>query len=117
MNENGYAASTRAVGTSLTTTSATTLYTANGGNMRERVNAIRVSNVTGTDATVTLTWTDAASATTFSIETGTTVPANGSIFVRPIDLPLSKDDTIKATAGTANALHVIVLLTESGRSS
>lgn len=108
-------ASTRAEGTSLTTTNATTVYTAIGGNMREMLNAVFVSNVTGTDATVTVVWTNDADSADYSLATGMTVPANGSVWLRPIGLPLASGDLIKVTAGTSDALDVIVMLSELGR--
>lgn len=107
--------STRAIGAVLTNTSQTTVYTAVGNNMLEMLLAVLVSNVTGTAATITIEWTDASAAATYSITTATTVPANGNVWIRPIDLPLAASDAIKATAGTGNALHVILMLNEQAR--
>lgn len=109
------AESNRAEGVILTTTTATTVYTAIGGNTTEFLNAVLAANVTATDATLTIEWTDASAAATYALVTATTVPARGSVWLRPLGLPLSKDDAVKATAGTANALHVIALIGERGR--
>lgn len=109
--------STQAVGTKLTTTTQTTVYTADtaNGNMHEVLIAVLVANVTSTDATVTVEWTDASAADTYSLATGMTVPANGTVWLRPINMPLDDADAIKATAGTANALHVVTMVNEKAR--
>lgn len=107
--------STQAVGSKLTTTTQTTVYTALGGNMREMLIAVLITNVTSSDATVTIEWTDASAVDTYSLATAMTVPANGSVWLRPIHLPLDASDAVKATAGTANALHVVTMINEMAR--
>ena len=106
----------RITGVKLTTTSQTTIYTAAGNNMNEVVEWVHVSNTTASPATVILEWTDSSAATTYKLVGGQNVPANVAIRLE-LGVGLPPGDAIKATAGTANALEIVIAVAEMGRSS
>ena len=106
----------RIIGTSLTTTNNTAVFTEPTSNY-DQIVGVRVANITGTDATVSLRWYDSSANVSFVIIFQHTVPANGAVWF-PLDgFALDPSDEIRAQAGTANALDVIVAVAEiPGRS-
>lgn len=97
----------------LSTTDVTTVYTAPSGAdfNASVVNSIIVSNDSGSADTITLTLTNTASAV-FSLFQVKAVAANTSIELLTRDLVLQSGEVLKATAATANRLHIIVSLQE-----
>ena len=105
-----------AVGKKLTTTGATTVYTAIGGNMIEAVDWLHVANITGATAKITIEWVDSSESTTFVVMKESTVPANTAVQFR-LGFQLEASDVIQCTADTANALDVIAQIVQMARSS
>lgn len=110
----------RVIGTSLTSTSQTTLYTAADGYAIPT--DIHVANTTSSAASITIEYSIETSGTVYTLVKDYYVQPNST------GLHLSDDDglgfqiatggTIRATAGTANALHVSLGVIElGGRSS
>ena len=97
----------------LSTTDVTTVYTAPSGAdfNASVVSSIIVSNDSGSADTITLTLTNTASAV-FSLFQVKAVAANTSIELLTRDLVLQSGEVLKATAATANRLHIIVSLQE-----
>jgi hypothetical protein len=106
----------RISGIKLTTTAQTTIYTAAGNNMNEVVEWVHIANTTASPATVTIEWTDSSAATTYTLIGGQNVPANVAIRLE-LGVGLPPGDALKATAGTANALQIVIAAAEMGRSS
>lgn len=103
----------RTVGTKLTTTAATAVYDPDD-DMRPVVLAINVANTSGSAATVTLTKYDAdAAATTFAIVSGYSIAANSRLTITDLPIEMSNGDELRATAGTASVLEVLVTVMES----
>ena len=103
----------------LTTTNATTVYTVPTSNdsaipkvspTTAILKSIRVANDSGSADTITLTIT--RSSAVFAIETVKAVAANTAIEVLTQPMVLQEADIIKATAATANRLHVILSVME-----
>jgi len=103
----------------LTTTNATTVYTVPTSNdsaipkvspTPAILKSIRVANDSGSTDTITLTIT--RSSAVFAIETVKAVAANTAIEVLTQPMVLQEADIIKATAATANRLHVILSVME-----
>lgn len=106
----------RILGTSLTTTNNTAVFTepTTGYDM---VVGVRVANITASDATISLRWFDSSANVSFVIIFQHTVPANGAVWFPLDSFALDASDEIRAQAGTANALDVIVSIAERpGRS-
>ena len=99
-------------GTVLSTNASTGCYTAPSGVSSVLVNAVYLSNTTGSAVIVTLNWFDSTASVTHSIITGATIPPNQTL--QPIvgALPLHPGDSIKVAAGTANAVDVTVCAAE-----
>ena len=97
----------------LTTTDVTTIYTApaTADFNASVINSIIVSNDSGSGDTITLTVTDGASAI-FSLFQVKAVAANTSIELLTRDLILQSAEIIKATAATANRLHIVASIQE-----
>ena len=100
-------------GTSLTTTSATSvLSNAASSGKCLKVNTLNVANTTGTAATITVAYNNAAAigGTNFAIVGTLQVPANSTINVidKSSQYYLEENSSLGATAGTANALVVTV---------
>ena len=97
----------------LTTTDVTTIYTApaTADFNASVINSIIVSNDSGSGDTITLTVTDGASAI-FSLFQVKAVAANTSIELLTRDLILQSGEIIKATAATANRLHIVASIQE-----
>ena len=91
----------------LTTTDITTLYTAPtvGDFNASVVNSIIVSNDSGSGDTITLTVTNGSDV--FSLFKVKAVAANTSIELLTRDLILQEGEILKATAATADRLHIV----------
>jgi len=94
----------------LTTTSITTLYTA-PALTTSIVNSIIVSEDSGNADTVTLTLTNSASAV-FSLFKTKSISANATAELLTAPLVLQTGEVLKATAATANRLHVVASILE-----
>lgn len=101
------------VGTKLTTTSETAVYAPDDG-MQPIVLAINVANVNGTTACdVSLSLYDASAGETYAIVSTKSVAADSREAVTDFPIAMEDGDEIRATAGTANDLHVLVTVMES----
>lgn len=103
----------KTTGTALSTTSATSvLSNASGSGKCLKVNTLNVANTTGSTATITISWYNAAAigGTAFAIASAVTVPANSTLNVidKTNQYYLEENTSLGATAGTANALVVTV---------
>jgi len=101
----------KTTGTNLTSTSATTvLNNGSGSGKCLKVNTLNVSNYTGTPATITIGWYNAANVggTQFPIAGNMTVPANATLNIidKSSQYYLEENTSLGATAGTANILIV-----------
>ena len=96
----------------LTTTDITTLYTAPtvGDFNASVVNSIIVSNDSGSGDTITLTVTNGSDV--FSLFKVKAVAANTSIELLTRDLLLQEGEILKATAATADRLHIVASIQE-----
>ena len=96
----------------LTTTDITTLYTAPtvGDFNASVVNSIIVSNDSGSADTITLTVTNGSDV--FSLFKVKPVAANTSIELLTRDLILQEGEILKATAATADRLHIVASIQE-----
>ena len=93
-------------GTDLTTNTVTDVYTA-PTDKDVVVTHIHVAETTGSADTITLQWEDGSGGTLYDICTAHAIAANTVLdFAYPYFLKRGSD--IKATAATANRLHVIV---------
>jgi hypothetical protein len=106
----------RLLGTSLTTTNNTAVFTAPANNY-DQVIGVRVANITALDATLSLRWFDSSANASFCLIFQHAVPANGAVWFPLHGFALDESDEIRAQAGTSNALDVIVSIAERpGRS-
>jgi hypothetical protein len=94
----------------LTTTNATTLYTAPSATIT-LIKSILVSEDSGNADTITVTITD-ASAAVFSLFKVKAIGANTTVELLTQPLTVQEDEIIKVTAATANRLHVVASLLE-----
>ena len=96
----------------LITTNATTLYTApaTADFNASVVNSIIVSNDSGSSDTITLTVTNGSDV--FSLFNVKAVAANTSIELLTRDLILQEGEILKATAATADRLHIVASIQE-----
>jgi|TARA_R110000787_G_scaffold41308_1_gene102164 hypothetical protein len=96
----------------LTTTNATTLYTAPSAAdfNASIINSILVSEDSGNADTITVTITNGS--TVFSLFNVTAVAANTTVELLTRDLILQSGEILKVTAATANRLHVIASVQE-----
>ena len=96
----------------LTTTDITTLYTApaSADFNASVINSIIVSNDSGSSDTITLTITNDTDV--FSLFKVKTINANTSVELLTRDLILQEGEILKATAATADRLHVIASIQE-----
>ena len=96
----------------LTTTDATVLYTAPSGAdfNASVVSSIIVSEDSGNADTLTLTITNGSDV--FSLFKVKAVGANGTVELLTRDLVLQSGEILKATAATANRLHVVASIQE-----
>jgi len=96
----------------LTSTAATTLYTAPTATTAI-VKSILVSEDSGNADTITLTLTNSASAV-FSLFKVKAVGANTTVELLSSPIVVEEAEILKATAATANRLHVVAILLEIG---
>tara|TARA_R110000824_G_scaffold363572_1_gene551565 strand:- start:226 stop:549 length:324 start_codon:yes stop_codon:yes gene_type:complete len=96
----------------LTSTAATTLYTA-PTSTTTIVKSILVSEDSGNADTITLTLTNSASAV-FSLFKTKAVSANATVELLSAPLVVEESEILKVTAATANRLHVVSSLLEIG---
>jgi len=96
----------------LTTTNATTLYTAPSGNdfNASIFSSILVSEDSGNADTITVTITNGSDV--FSLFKVKAVGANGTVELLTRDLVLQGGEILKVTAATANRLHVVASIQE-----
>jgi len=94
----------------LTTTDATTLYTAPSATTT-LIKSILVSEDSGNADTITVTITD-ASAAVFSLFKVKAIGANTTVELLTQPLTVQEDEIIKVTAATASRLHVVASLLE-----
>jgi|TARA_R100000781_G_scaffold98460_2_gene62134 TctA family transporter len=97
----------------LTTTNATTIYTAPSAATFNfsLINSILVSEDSGNADTITVTITDTSDAV-FSLFNVKAVGASGTVELLTRDLVLKSGEVLKATAATANRLHVVASILE-----
>ena len=97
----------------LTTTNATVLYTApaSADFNASIINSIIVSEDSGNADTITLTITNSSDAV-FSLFKVKAVAANTSIELLTKDLIIQSGEVLKATAATANRLHIVASVQE-----
>lgn len=104
----------RVVGRHLTTTTNTAVHAAQGFT---QVIGVRLANITGSDATATVSYYSIKDNDQYRILYQHTVPANGAIWVPLEAFGLRENDEIRVQAGTANAIDVLVSIAETpGRS-
>jgi len=96
----------------LTSTSATTLYTCPTAKTAI-VKSILVSEDSGNADTITLTLTNSSSAV-FSLFKVKAVGANTTVELLTAPLVVQESEILKATAATANRLHVVASFLEIG---
>lgn len=107
----------RLVGTTLTTTNNTAVFTAPAISY-DQVIGVRAANITAIDATLSLRWFDKSANASFYLIFQHVVPANGAVWFPLEGFSLDTEDEVRAQAGTSNALDVIVSLAERpGRSA
>ena len=96
----------------LTTTDVTVLYTApsDADFNASVVSSIIVSNDSGSSDTITLTLTSGSDV--FSLFQVKSVAANTSVELLTRDLVLESGEILKATAATANRLHLVASIQE-----
>ena len=96
----------------LTTTDVTVLYTApsDADFNASVVNSIIVSNDSGSSDTITLTLTSGSDV--FSLFQVKSVAANTSVELLTRDLVLESGEILKATAATADRLHLVASIQE-----
>ena len=90
----------------LTTTNATTLYTAQTA-ATSIIKSILVSEDSGNADTITVTITD-TSSNIFSVFKTKSISANGTSELLSQPLVVAESEVIKVTAATANRLHVVL---------
>tara|TARA_R100000388_G_scaffold80416_1_gene59077 strand:- start:178 stop:498 length:321 start_codon:yes stop_codon:yes gene_type:complete len=95
--------------TDLTTTNATTVLTPDNATTAV-IKSILVSEDSGNADTITLTIT--AGSDVFSLFKVKAVSANGTVELLSAPLVLAESEILKATAATANRLHVVVSFME-----
>lgn len=104
----------RLVGRHLATTTNTTVFRAVG---YIQIIGLRLANVTGTDAVATVSWFSAGAEEEYRLLFQHVVPANGQLWLPLEAFALAENDEIRVQAGTANALDVILSISEvPGRS-
>ena len=97
----------------LTTTNATTLYTA-PSNSRAIVKSLLVAEDAGTGATIVVTLVDAAGAI-FTLFSFKAVGNNETLQLLTEPLILLENEVLKVTASDANELHVVASILEINR--
>ena len=98
----------------LTTTDKTNVYTC-PSETTAIVKSIRVTEDSGNNDTIAVELYDNSAESTFKVTGTLTVSANASTELLTVPLVLEESDIIKATAGTANRLHVVMSLLQIKR--
>ena len=98
----------------LTSTDKTTVYTC-PSETTAIVKSIRVTEDSGNNDTIAVELYDNSAESTFKVTGTLTVSANASTELLTVPLVLEESDIIKATAGTANRLHVVMSLLQIKR--
>ena len=91
----------------LTSTDKTTVYTC-PAETTAIVKSIRVTEDSGNNDTIAVELLDSSATATFKITGTLTISASTSTELLSAPLVLEESDAIKATAGTANRIHVII---------
>lgn len=107
----GTTAKIRSIGVKLTTTNQTTIYTC-PSNYTGVIKLIHVGNIAGSNADITLEWTDSSASATYKITNTTTVNTKLYLQLSEGFFIFNAGDTLKATASSADALDVIVSVEE-----
>lgn len=104
----------RSIGAKLSTTNDTTIFTVTG---YTQVVGIRCTNVTGSAATVTVSWYSNADTTAYRLVYQQSIPGNLYAYFPLEGFGVSEGDEIRVQAGTANAIDVVLTVVEvPGRS-
>lgn len=98
-------------GSKISTTAKTTIYTQAEG--YSSAANLRVTNTTASPVTLDLFWYDASETTEYKILSAKSVTANTAEDVGLSGLGLAKNDEIRATAGTADALECVLTVAET----
>lgn len=101
---------TRSEGARLADTSEATIYTAA---RPTKVIQFNIANRTGSAATISVDWEDTSASTDFELVYQKTINGNDSVFIETGALTLAAGDKIKATAGTGNAITIVVTVAET----
>jgi hypothetical protein len=96
----------RSFGTVLTDTNETVVYECPAGATATYLTWLNVSDDAADARTITLRWTDASAAATYTLIFQATIAANAQTRIE-LDLVLDAGDTLKATASAAG-MHVVV---------
>ena len=100
------------IGTSLTTTTETTCYTANVQFVQ--LASIRATNKDTTGRDLTVSWYDASATASYRLLRNTPVQAGAHVDMQfPDGFTLREDDAIRAEASAANAFDIIVTVIET----
>ncbi len=104
----------RLVGAHLTATTNSTVFKAVG---YIQVIGLRLTNITSTDTTATVSWYSAGARDQYRLLFQHIIPANGQIWLPLEAFALNENDEIRIQAGTANALDLVLSISEvPGRS-
>lgn len=101
----------KTVGAALGTTTADIVENTAGSGKVFKVNSVYVSNIDGTSAaSVTVTWYDAGTTTTYNIAKTVSVPADATLIVvdKEAQIYLEEGDKIAAFASAAGDLEITV---------
>ena len=98
----------------LTTTDKTTVYTC-PSETTAIVKSIRVTEDSGNADTIAVELSDSSATATFKITGTLAISASTSTELLTVPLVMEESDIIKATAGTANRLHIIISLLQIKR--
>lgn len=97
-------------GYTVTTSEADWIVNASNSGQALKINTIRIANITGTAATVTVKlYSSATGGTATDLATAVSVAANSTYTVVSKDTPLwlEEDRRLRIVAGTATALHAV----------
>ena len=98
----------------LTTTSVTSIYTAEG---YAQAVGLRAANVTSSPVTLTINYYNSRLNDTFRLLYQGQVPGNGAVFFPLQAMALDPNDEIRVQAGSSNTLDIILTVAEiPGRS-
>jgi hypothetical protein len=98
----------------LTTTDKTTVYTC-PSETTAIIKSIRVTEDSGNADTIAMEFYDDSKTATFKITGTKAISANASTELFNAPFVIEESDIIKATAGTANRIHVIISLLQLTR--